>query len=221
MRLLLESANVDDVRRVVPRGMIDGVITDPSLLASGGDDDHYARLSEICAATSGPVIAPVVAVDADAVYREGRTLAKLADSIVVSVPMIEEALVGMRRLVADGITVHVTLVFSAVQAFVAAKAGASYVSACVGALEDTGQDGLSLVDDIRTMFDRGGSECELVAASLRSSVQVQEAARAGADAAAVRPDVLRQMLLHPLTDRGVDQYLNDWSRHLARTRGGG
>jgi transaldolase len=221
MKLLLESGSIDDVRRVAPAGLIDGVITDPSLLAAGGDTPYHERLAEISAATVGPVIAPVIAVDADAIYREGRALAKVADSVVVSVPIIEEALQGMRRLVADGITVHVALVFSGAQALIAARAGASYVSVGVGVMEEAGQDGLALVDDVRAMFDRCGSECELIASALRSPLHVQQAARAGADAAAVRPDVVRQMLLHPLTDRGVDQYLNDWSRHLARSRSAG
>ncbi|HET7586213.1 MAG TPA: transaldolase family protein [Gemmatimonadaceae bacterium] len=222
MKLLLESANIDEVRRAAALGTVDGVITDPSLLAAAvSPEDHHERLAEICGAISGPVIAPVVAVDADAIHREGRALAKLADSIVVSVPMIEEALVGMRRLAADGIPVHVALIFNAAQALVAARAGATYVSAGVSRLEDAGQDGMTVVHDIRALFDRSGFECELIAGSLRSPLHVEQAAAAGAHAGAAPAEVHRLLLLHPLTDRGVDQYLNDWSRHLARSRAGG
>ena len=164
--------------------------------------------------------AEVVAVDADGMYREGRDLAKVADSIIVMVPMLEEGIVATRRLTSEGIRVCTTLVFTPAQALLAAKSGARYVSPFVGRLEDIGQDGVSVVAQTREIFMHYGLECELLAASLRTPVHFIGCARAGADAATVPPAVLRNMLVHPLTDRGVDQFLNDWSKRIARSRAG-
>jgi transaldolase len=162
----------------------------------------------------------VVATDADDMYREARELAKVAENIVVNVPMIEEGLVGLRRMVADGIRVNVTLIFTAAQALFAAKAGAAMVSPFIGALDEIGQDGVGLVADIRHIFDNYDIECQVLATSIRSPAHFTEAAKVGAHAIAVPPAVLRALLLHPLTDRGLDQFLNDWSKQIAKSRAG-
>jgi transaldolase len=157
-------------------------------------------------------------VGADDMYREGKELARLGDNIVVRVPMIEEGLLAARRLVSDGIRIDVTLIFNAAQALFAAKAGATYVSPFVGHLDDVGADGCSVVRDIRTVFANFDVECTLLASSLASPLRFADVARAGADAATVPPNVLRSLLVHPLTDRGLDQFLHDWSRRLAKAR---
>lgn len=221
MNLFLDTANRDEIQWALATGIIDGVTTNPTLLAQEiGDHDPLAYLAELCALVRGPVTAQVLAVDAEGMYREGKELARLSDHLIVEIPMIEEGLIATRRLVTEGVRVNMTLVFSAAQALLAAKAGADYVSPFLGRLDDIGGDGAALVADIRHLFDRFAIECEILAASLRTPRRVMDAARLGADAAAVPPAVLRALLLHPLTDVGVDQFLNDWSKRLAKTRAG-
>jgi transaldolase len=220
MKIFLDTASLPEIVWAAGAGLIDGVTTNPSLLAQEDADDPRDHLIEIARSVSGPVGAEVVAVDADGIYREGRDLAKVADSVIVMVPMLEEGIVATRRLASEGIRVCTTLVFTPAQAILAAKSGARYVSPFVGRLEDIGQDGVSVVAQTREIFTHYGLECELLAASLRSPVHFIGCARAGADAAAVPPAVLRNILVHPLTDRGVDQFLNDWSKRVARSRAG-
>jgi transaldolase len=160
----------------------------------------------------------VLAITADDIYRDGKELAKIADNIVVEVPVIEDGLRATARLAADGIRVTATLVCSVAQALFAAKAGAHSVSAFMGRVDDIGGDGSGLIRDIRQLFDRHHVECELNAASIRAPRQFAEAAFLGADAAAVPPDVLRLLLVHPLTDLGLDHFLNDWSKRVSRSR---
>lgn len=221
MKIFLDTASLPEIVWAAGAGLIDGVTTNPSLLAEeDSETDPRDHLSEIARSVSGPVAAEVVSVDADGMYREGRDLAKVADSIIVMVPILEEGIVATRRLTAEGIRVCTTLVFTAAQALLAAKSGARYVSPFVGRLEDIGQDGISVVAQTREIFSNYGLECELIAASVRTPVHFIGCARAGADAAAVPPAVLRNLLVHPLTDRGVDQFLNDWSKRIARARAG-
>jgi transaldolase len=219
VKLFLDTADVAEIHWAAKAGLIDGVTTDPTLLSHATGAGHPgAVLAEICAAVNGPVSAEVVSVDTDGMYREGKGLARIADNIVVTVPMIEEGLAAVRRLVADGIVVNVSLVFSAMQALLAARAGASCVVPYVGRLDDIGQDGTEVVRQIRTIFRNYEIETEVLAASLRHPTHALRAALAGADIGTMPAAVLRQLLLHPLTDRGVDQFLNDWSRighHLA------
>lgn len=219
MKLFLDSADLGDIRWASQAGLIDGVTTNPTLLSkSAGDVEPTDVLKEICSMVDGPVSAEVVAVDVDGMYTEGRELAKLADNIVVKIPMLEEGMVATRRLVADGIKVNVTLAFSSVQCLLAAKAGATYVSPFLGRLDDIGHDSMDIVRETRLIFDNFGLETEILAASIRHPRHVAEAAMVGADVATMPTAVLRKLLLHPLTDRGLDQFLNDWSKLIARSK---
>lgn len=219
MKFFLDTADLGDIRWASQAGLIDGVTTNPTLLSkSAGDVEPTDVLKEICSLVDGPVSAEVVAVDADGMYSEGRELAKLADNIVVKVPMLEEGMVATGRLVADGIKVNVTLAFSSVQCLLAAKAGATYVSPFLGRLDDIGHDSMDIVREARLMFDNYGLETEILAASIRHPRHVAEAAMVGADVATMPTTVLKKLLLHPLTDRGLDQFLNDWSKLVARSK---
>jgi len=221
MRIFLETADLAEIRWASAAGIAEGVLTNAASLAHGAaDGDVHAQLADICRIVPGPVMVDVMSVQADEIYREGRDLAKTADNVVVNVPMIEEALLAMRRLARDGIRVNTTFVFSAAQALLAAKAGASYVSPSVRGLDEVGNDGLGLVRSIREIFDNYVLECEILAASLSDAFHLTEAARIGADAAVVSPPLLRSLLVHPLTDRHLDQFLNAWSKHIAQVRGG-
>ena len=211
MKFFLDSANLKDIRWAVQAGLIDGITTNPSLLArQAGDVDPQDVLKEICSLVDGPVSAEVVAVDTDGMVAEGRRLAGLADNVVVKIPMIEPGLIAVRRLTAEGIKTNVTLCFSSVQCLVAAKAGATYVSPFIGRLDDVGQVGMDVIRETRTIFDNYDLATQILAASLRHPRHVAEAAMIGADVATLPPDVLRKLLLHPLTDRGLDQFLSDW-----------
>jgi transaldolase len=219
MKILLDTASLDEVRWATEVGIVDGISTDPTLIAEeNSTEDYHSLLAELCRLTRGPVLAPVLAITAEDIYRDGKELAKIADNIVVEVPVIEDGLRATARLAADGIRVTATLVFSAAQALFAAKAGAHSVSAFIGRLDDTGGDGISLISDIRALFDRHHVECELNAASIRTARHFADAAVVGADSAAVPPSVLRLLLVHPLTDLGLDQFLNDWSKRVSRSR---
>ncbi|HEY9448786.1 MAG TPA: fructose-6-phosphate aldolase [Gemmatimonadaceae bacterium] len=221
MRLFLDTADLAEIRWALATGLIDGVTTNPSLLARElVESEPFTHVAEICEAVDGPVTVQVISIEADGMYREGRELARIADNVVVEIPMIEEGLIATRRLVADGVRVNVTLVFNAAQALLAARAGASFVSPFVGRLDDIGVDGAVMLADVREVFDRSAFECEIVASSIRSPRRFLDAARVGADAVAVPPAVLRALLVHPLTDLGLDRFLNEWSQRIARTRSG-
>lgn len=217
MKIFLDAANTGDIQWAISTGLIDGVTTNPTLIsAETSEYEPHLHLAEICRLVSGPVSAEVLAVDADGMYREGKELAKISDHIVVKVPMIEEGLVALRRLVVEGVRVDTTLIFNAAQALLAAKAGATYVSPFLGMLDDVGGVGVDVLREIRQVFDRYSLECEVVAASLRHPIHFIESAKIGADAASVPTAVLKTLLLHPLTDRGLDQFLSDRSRRKAR-----
>jgi transaldolase len=221
MRIFLDTAHLADIQWAQATGLIDGVTTNPSLLAQElSDHDHLAHIAEITRIVRGPVTVQVGSVDPDDMYREGKEMARVADNVVVEIPMIEEGLVATRRLVAEGVRVNMTLIFSTAQALLAAKARAAYVSPFVGRLDDIGGDGAAVVADIRQIFDRFAIECEILASSIRTPRRFLDAARCGADVATVPPAVLRQLLLHPLTDIGLDQFLNDWSKRITKTRAG-
>lgn len=219
MKFFLDTAALADISWASQRGLIDGVTTNPTLMSQhAGDVDPVDVLKEICSLVDGDVSAEVVAVDAEGMYREGRELAKIADNIVVKIPMIEDGLVATRRLVADGIKVNVTLAFSSVQCLVAAKAGATYVSPFLGRLDDVGHDAMDIIRETRLIFDNFQFETEILAASIRHPRHVADAAMLGADVATIPTAVLKKILLHPLTDRGLDQFLNDWSKLVARSK---
>ena len=219
MKFFLDTADLGDIRWASQAGLIDGVTTNPTLLSkSAGDVEPTDVLKEIWSMVDGPVSGEVVAVDADGMYSEGRELAKLAENIVVKIPMLEDGMVATGRLVADGVKVTVTLAFSSVQCLLAAKAGATYVSPFLGRLDDIGHDSMDIVREARLMFDNYGLETEILAASIRHPRHVAEAAMVGADVATMPTAVLKKLLLHPLTDRGLDQFLNDWSKLIARSK---
>jgi transaldolase len=211
MKIFLDTADLTEIRRASEAGLIDGITTNPSLLAQvAGDRDPAELFLEICHAVDGPVSAEVVAIDAAGMLSEGRKLAGLHENIVVKVPLTEDGLRACRGLRSEDIPVNVTLCFSSVQALLAAKAGASYVSPFVGRLDDIGHDGMELIEEIRHVYDEYGLETEILAASLRHPRHVAEAMRIGADCATLPPKVLHQLLKHPLTDLGLQQFLADW-----------
>ena len=219
MKFFLDTAEVSEIKWAAEAGLIDGVTTNPSLMSrDAGEVDPKQVLKEICSAVDGPVSAEVIAVDSDGMYEEGRDLAKIADNIVIKVPLIEDGLAATRKLVADGIKVNVTLAFSSVQCLIAAKAGATYVSPFLGRLDDIGHDSMEIIRETRLIYDNYDYETEILAASIRHPRHVAESAMAGADVATIPTGVLKKLLLHPLTDRGLDQFLNDWSKLMARSK---
>ena len=219
MKFFLDTASLKDISWAAQAGLIDGITTNPSLLAKqAGDLDPRDVLKEICSLVEGPVSAEVVAIDTEGMLREGRQLARIADNIVVKIPMLEDGMVAVRRLVADGIKTNVTLCFSSVQCLIAAKAGATYVSPFIGRIDDVGQEGMDVIREARTIFDNYAIATQILAASMRHPRHVVEAAMIGADVATLPPDVLKKLLLHPLTDRGLDQFLADWSKLVARAK---
>ena len=219
MKFFLDTASLKDISWATQAGLIDGITTNPSLLAKqAGDLDPKDVLKEICSLVEGPVSAEVVAVDVEGMLKEGTDLAKIAENIVVKIPMIEAGMIAVRRLATEGIKANVTLCFSSVQCLIAAKAGAAYVSPFIGRIDDVGQEGMDVIREARVIFDNYGIGTEILAASIRHPRHVAEAAMIGADVATLPPEVLRKLLLHPLTDRGLDQFLADWSKLVARAK---
>jgi transaldolase len=213
MKIFLDTADVNEIRRAADAGLIDGVTTNPSLLSkeAAGRDPRDVFL-EICEAVDGPVSAEVVALERDAMIAEGKRLAAIHDNIVVKVPLTEDGLRACRALAAEGIAVNVTLCFSAPQAMLAAKAGAAYISPFLGRLDDIASDGLQLVSQIRQVYDNYEVETELLAASIRHPQHVVEAMMIGADVGTMPTKVLYQLLKHPLTDQGLAAFLADWKK---------
>jgi transaldolase len=219
MKFFLDTASLKDITWAAQAGLIDGVTTNPSLLSKqAGDLDPRDVLKEICSLVEGPVSAEVVAVDTDGMLKEGRELAKIADNVVVKIPMTEAGMVAVRQLAGDGIKTNVTLCFSSVQCLIAAKAGAGYVSPFIGRIDDVGQEGMDVIREARVIFDNYQIRTEILAASIRHPRHVVEAAMIGADVATLPPDVLKKLLLHPLTDRGLEQFLADWGKLAGRAR---
>ena len=219
MKFFLDTAALDEIRWAAQAGLIDGITTNPTLLSKhAGDLEPRDVLKEICSLVEGPVSAEVVAIDTAGMYREGCELAKIADNVVVKIPMLEDGMPAVRQLAAEGIAVNVTLAFSSVQCLIAAKAGATYVSPFLGRLDDIGHDGMDVVRETRIIFDNYAIETQILAASIRHPRHVAEAAMLGADVATMPTETLRKLLLHPLTDRGLDQFLNDWSKLVSRAK---
>jgi len=219
MKFFLDTASLKDISWAAQAGLIDGITTNPSLLAKQAGD-LYSRdvLKEICSLVEGPVSAEVVALDTDGMVKEGEQLARVAENIIVKIPMLEDGMVAVRRLAAAGIKTNVTLCFSSVQCLIAAKAGASYVSPFIGRIDDVGQEGMDVIREARVIFDNYSIATEILAASIRHPRHVVDAAMIGADVATMPPEVLKKLLLHPLTDRGLDQFLSDWSKLAARAK---
>ena len=210
MKFFVDTADIEEIRDLAATGLIDGVTTNPSLVAKAGRD-FFAVLADICACVDGPVSAEVTAIEFESMVEEGRKLAALADNIAVKVPLTWDGLKACRSLTQAGAKVNVTLCFSPSQAMLAAKAGATFISPFVGRLDDISHDGMELIADIKTVYDNYENfTTEILVASIRHPGHVVEAARLGADICTVPPDVLRKLASHPLTDRGLQAFLEDW-----------
>ena len=218
MKLFLDTANIDDIARINRWGVLDGVTTNPTLAGKEGKD-FASMIKEICAEVDGPVSAEVVSTTADEMVEEGRKLAAIADNVVVKVPLIPEGLAATSRFAKEGIATNVTLCFSAPQAILAARAGATYVSPFLGRLDDIAADGIDLLAEIVDVYRVQGYATEVLAASLRSPQHVAQAARVGADVATLPVKVFEQMVSHPLTDAGLDRFLADWAAYQDALRG--
>ena len=211
MKFFLDTANVDEIRKAVKLGVIAGVTTNPTLIAKEGKEFH-PTVKEICATTPGPVSAEAISLDVEGMVREGRELAALASNVVVKIPMTEAGLEAVATLTAEGIKTNVTLIFSANQALLAARAGATYVSPFVGRLDDISSPGMKVVEDIADIFAIHDIPTEIIAASIRHPQHVHEAALAGAHIATVPYKVVQQMISHPLTTAGIEKFMEDWRK---------
>jgi len=211
MKFFIDTANIDEIKKGVELGMVDGVTTNPSLVAK--EQRPFSEiLADICAIVDGPISAEVVSLDADGMVTEARELAKINENIVIKVPMIEEGLKAVKRLTAENIKTNVTLIFSSTQALLAAKAGATYVSPFVGRLDDISQDGMALIEEIMAILGNYGFTTEVIVASVRSPMHVVQSALIGADIATIPYKVIAQMARHPLTDIGMEKFLSDWEK---------
>ena len=211
MKFFIDTANIEEIKQSYELGLLDGVTTNPSLI-SKENREFKGLLKEICQIVDGPVNAEVVSKDAPAMIEEARDLTKIADNIVVKIPLIEEGLKAVKALTAEDIKTNVTLCFSAVQALMAAKAGASYISPFVGRLDDISQRGMELVEQTVTIYENYGYDTEVIVASIRSPLHVLDAALMGADISTVPFKVMQQLIKHPLTDIGLEKFLADWKK---------
>ena len=212
MKIFLDTADLGEIRRAADANLIDGVTTNPSLIAKvAGDRDPKEIYREICEVVDGPISAEVIALDKDTMVVEGKKLAALHDNIVVKLPLTEDGLKACRALESEGIRTNVTLCFSVSQALLAAKAGATYVSPFVGRIDDISGEGMQLIHQMRQLYDNYGYATEILAASLRHPMHVVECMLIGADVATIPPSVLWQLSKHPLTDRGIEGFLADWN----------
>ncbi len=211
MKFFIDTADVKEIREANALGVLDGVTTNPSLVAKSGRN-FIEVIKEITEIVDGPISAEVVALDHEGMIREAEELAAIHPNIVVKVPMTPEGLKAVKALHGKGIRTNVTLIFSPLQALLAAKAGASYVSPFVGRLDDISQDGMGIIEEIRTIFDNYGYEAEIIVASVRNPIHVLNAALIGADIATIPYSVIAQLSKHPLTDIGIDKFLKDWEK---------
>ncbi|NLA74900.1 MAG: fructose-6-phosphate aldolase [Deltaproteobacteria bacterium] len=211
MKFFIDTANIEEIKKANELGLLDGVTTNPSLVAKEGRE-FTELLKEICSIVDGPVSAEVVSIDAEGMVREARELAKIADNVVIKIPLIKEGLKAVKRLSSEGIKTNVTLCFSAAQALMAAKAGANYISPFVGRLDDIGAVGMELIDQITTIYEAYGYETEIIVASVRNPLHVLDAATMGADIATIPYKVMEQLIKHPLTDIGLANFLKDWEK---------
>jgi transaldolase len=211
MQLFLDSTDVAVLRDLATTGLVDGVTTNPTLIAKSGRN-MLEVIKEICDLIPGPISAEVASTKTDGMLAEGRKLAAIAPNVVVKVPLTRDGLVATAQFAAEGISTNVTLCFSAAQALLAAKAGASYISPFIGRLDDHGADGMDLISEIRAIYDNYSFDTEILAASIRNPAHVTAAALAGADCATIPPDVFLALFKHPLTERGLDQFMADWAK---------
>ena len=211
MKIFIDTANIEQIKEVNSWGILDGVTTNPSLIAKE-KKDFATIVNEICEVVDGPISVEVISLKADGMFAEGMKLAAVAENIVIKVPMTEEGLKATKLLSNEGVAVNMTLIFSANQALLAAKAGARYVSPFVGRLDDVGQDGMALISDIMDILDNYDFDTEVIVASVRDPIHVTDAARMGAHVATIPFDVLKKMFKHPLTDIGIERFLKDWEK---------
>ena len=209
MKFFIDTADVKEIREAHALGLVDGVTTNPSLIAKSGRKFKDV-IKEIVSIVDGPISAEVIALDAPGMIKEGKELAKIHKNIVVKLPMTTEGLKACKSLTDKGIKTNVTLIFTAMQALLAAKAGATYVSPFVGRLDDISQDGMGIIEEIRTIFDNYGYMAEIIVASVRNPIHVLDSALIGADVATIPYSVMIQLAKHPLTDAGIEKFLKDW-----------
>ena len=213
MKIFLASTSLDDIGWATSADLVDAIVTSPmALSAAGSSEDGRGILAEICRTTAVPVCAMVSSVSAQDMYQDARDLAKLCDNIVVQIPLVEDAVPALRRLTAEGIRVGATLIFNSAQAILAAKLGVTMLTVSLDRLEEVGLRSEDAIGEIRAIFDGNGTECDIIAGHPRGSEQFSACALAGAHGVIVTPDVLRSLLVHPLTDRGIDQFLHDLSK---------
>ncbi|MEM8539500.1 MAG: fructose-6-phosphate aldolase [Pseudomonadota bacterium] len=211
MKFFVDTADIDDIRELNKIGLLDGVTTNPSLVLKSGRDIIEVT-KEICAEVDGPVSAEVAATEYDAMMKEAAVLAKIADNICIKLPLTMDGLRACKALTSDGHKTNVTLCFSANQALLAAKAGATFISPFIGRLDDMAINGMELIGEIRTIYDNYGFQTEILAASIRTVNHVKEAALIGADVSTVPPSTLKALVKHPLTDKGLEAFLSDWAK---------
>lgn len=209
MRLFIDTANIEEIRQANALGIIDGVTTNPTLIARESRD-FITVVKEICAIVDGPISAEAVSINADDIIKEARSLSKIHKNIVVKIPLMAEGLKATKALSAEGVKTNLTLCFSPTQALLAAKAGATYISPFIGRLDDISQTGMELIRDIKTVFSNYAFKTKIIVASVRNPIHVLEAAKLGADIATVPYAVLMSLVKHPLTDAGIDRFLKDW-----------
>ncbi len=216
MKFFLDTANVDEIRKACAWGQVDGVTTNPTLVAKEGRDFKQVVL-EICQLTDGPVSAEVIALDYEGMMKEAREYGQWAPNVVIKLPLTEDGLRAVKTCCEEGLKTNVTLCFSANQALLAARAGATYISPFVGRLDDIGQDGMQLIEEILEIYTNFGYQTQVLVASVRHPIHVTQAARLGAHVATMPFKVLQQMFKHPLTDKGIAQFLSDWEKaHAAK-----
>jgi transaldolase len=212
MKFFIDTANLDEIREANELGMIDGVTTNPSLVAKEGDVDFKEHIAKICSMVKGDVSAEVTALDTEGMLSQGREYAKIAPNVVVKCPLTLDGLKATRILTQEGTGVNVTLCFSAAQAILAAKAGAKYISPFIGRLDDVATNGMQLIQDIVQIYGNYDFKTEVLAASIRHPMHIVDCALVGADVATIPFKVIRQLVKHPLTDKGLDAFLSDWKK---------
>lgn len=210
MKIFIDTADIDALQAAFSTGLVDGVTTNPTLIAKSGRDFKEV-IAEICDLTDGPVSAEVASTDYETMVKEGKVLSDLAQNVVVKLPLTWDGLKACQDLTEEGINTNVTLCFTANQAWLAAKAGATYISPFIGRLDDLGQDGMEVISEIRALYDVHGYETEILAASIRGVQHVKDAALLGADVATIPPKVFNALLGHPLTEKGLEAFIADWA----------
>lgn len=213
MKFFIDTANLDDIREANDMGVLDGVTTNPSLVKKEGDIDFHDHVRTICEMVDGDVSAEVTATDFDGMMEEAHTLAQVHDNVVVKIPLIKDGIKALRALSDDAIRTNCTLCFSPSQAVLAAKAGATYISPFIGRIDDISSNGMQLIEEIVTIYDNYGFDTEVLAASIRHPMHVKQSALAGADVATMPFETIMKLLNHPLTDKGLQRFLDDWEAY--------